>query len=169
MPGLWLLFYADAGVQHMLQRILPHYLFKGKRVIAASPEPGSTLCKWYPVLPYIIHARTQPALAIGCQAQVYLLRITGIGPLARKFQPYIIIAVCICMTQYQVNIVGCCRICNGKTKIGLIAARPFLLFKRSSFFKYTNRAAGCQLQAANKKQYPGFVWPRWNPWPNLYA
>ena len=65
------------------------------------------------------------------------------------------------MAQHQVNIVSRQGIFYGKSKSGLITARPFLLFECGIFFKYTDGVAGRHQETArsNKKNngFPGCV------------
>lgn len=129
-------------IQHVLQRVFAHDLFKGKMIGAGFTEPGLGLNE-HAVFIDIIHGTAQPSLVVGGQGKIVP---SGFGCGAAGFihgciDPDIIVIIGIGMPQYKIDIVERKRIAYIEADLRLKPAFPLLMGDGNIFFKNT----GCKM------------------------
>ena len=152
------LFHPDAHVQYIFKRVLAHYLFYWKRIIAWFPEKGlaSRRSESDPVFINIVHACGQPSFFIGAKRQVKARNTGAIRSWLKGIKVHIDVveAILVIMPQNQKHLVRGCRVFYRKCKWRLVAVFPCMPWNGHRFFIKVRSSTGrsCEDQQAGDDQ-----------------
>lgn len=136
---LFNLLYPNAYVHYELQRVFSHDLLEPELVEAGFIQLNRLICDADAMLKNIVHPTAQPALIVGCQQHVKaLLRQRVRGHPGIHVHPKILVAVCVGMSYYEINIIERSCIAYFQLYFRFERAAPFMIWNAYIFFKNIN-------------------------------